>query len=125
MTTTTAQKVKNPTRRGDAVLIERTQHSFVIGEGSKETTDYVVMFVASATREGTVSKVADHSGSFAMPIPSYWGNGRHWIMTKQEVDVAGLLAAFEARTWPTGSTGRYPFSTFDDAKAFCSRFRTS
>lgn len=114
------------TRKGDVVLIERRQRTFTIGAGTTERTDYVVMLVSSASRDGTVTKVSDSFGDKGYAIPTYWDSSHRWILPASDIDVAGLLAAFEARAWPGERDyhhGRYPFDTFEEAKAFCAPFR--
>ena len=75
------EKIENPARKGDAVLIERTTRTYYNNGPSTEKTDYVFAMVASCKRDGSIATVKDSSTQTrGFPIPSYWGNGRRWVI---------------------------------------------
>ena len=122
MGATSVVKVTNPVRKGDAVLVQRSTRSYVIGSGASESVEWVPMLVASSTRSGEVKEVSDYAdGSYPHKLPSYW-DAKVWTVPVARCAVVAMLEAFASRTWPNSTTGSYPFSDFDEAAAFVRSF---
>lgn len=114
-------------RKGDAVLIEHTTTNYRINAPTRTVTSYSFHFVASATRDGVVKAVADGPDAQSVSLERTISAGRRWIIGQGQCDVAGLLAAFDARQWPgrdrrSYDHGRYPFASVDEAKDFARAF---
>lgn len=97
-------------RRGDVMVVEEKTRDYVIGEGSKERTEYKVYEVTSVSREGEPLKVRDLqwlTGERSVKIGNRVDrsmSGRRQIIPGDQLDVAGLSAALNARTYPNSTT---------------------
>lgn len=110
-----APKVKIPSRegkarRGDVMVVEEKTRDYVIGEGSKERTEYKVYEVTSVSREGEPLKVRDLqwlTSERSLKIGNRMDrafSGRRQIIPGDQLDVAGLSEALNARTYPNSTT---------------------
>jgi hypothetical protein len=88
-----------------------------------ERTSYVFGVVASATRDGVAKTCRSVvygddliAGGYAQQVNSRLVS-RFWVLSANDVDVAGVLRAAKAHHW-TGHPGQpMPFDSLDEAKA--------
>ena len=50
-------------KKGDVVVAEKTYETWTARYETRQTTKYLVRWVHSATRDGTVKELADHTGT--------------------------------------------------------------
>lgn len=89
-------------RRGDLVVIATTRRStrvrdFFVGEGN---TEYEIAEVTSVSRDGQVKEVRTVSLEAPVPLSRWHGLTQIWIVPRDRVDTAAVLAAARAHTWP-------------------------
>ena len=118
-------------RKGDLVLIERTEHCHWSLDARAEaraagrelpetTTAYTFGVVASATRDGVVKTWrpvgygADLvSGGYARPLLP---RERAYVIPAKTIDVTGVLRAAKEHHWPGHPDQPKPFDSLDEAK---------
>lgn len=113
-------------RKGDLVLVERTERSYVIGQPTTETTTYMFGVVHSATREGVV-KTWSPVGYGDQLLSDYGQqltrDQRAYVMPKADIDVSGVLGAAKAHHWPGHPGQPMPFDSIDAAKSAALPFK--
>ena len=113
-------------RKGDLVLIERTERSYVIGQPSTERTTYEFGVVHSATRDGVV-KTWSSLGYGDELVSSYGRQMTHreraYVMPKSDIDVAAVLGAAKAHHWPGHPGQPMPFDSVEEARELARPFR--
>lgn len=106
-------------RKGDLVLVERTEHVYYTDKPSTDRTTYEFGMVHSATREGVVKTWS--SLGYGEQLVSEYGRPltRHekaYMMPKAEIDVEAVLWAAKAHHWPGHETQPMPFDSFETAR---------
>jgi hypothetical protein len=113
-------------RKGDLVLIERTERSYVIGQPSTESTTYEFGVVHSATRDGIVKTWS--SLAYGDELIHDYGRPlthreRAYVMPKSDIDVTAVLEAAKAHHWPGHPGQPMPFDSIEEAKETARPFR--
>lgn len=113
-------------RKGDLVLVERTERSYVIGQPSTERTTYEFGVVHSATRDGVV-KTWSNIG-YGDELVSVYGRPltraeTTYVMPKSDINVTATLEAAKAHHWPGHPGQPMPFDSIDEAKDLARPFR--
>jgi hypothetical protein len=104
-------------RKGDLVLVEVLNRTYVIGAGTSERTEYRYGVVHSATRDGQIKTWSELG--FGDQLHSDYGQplrGRSWVLPKADVDVESVLKAAKAHHWPDHPGQPMPFDSFDAAR---------
>lgn len=111
------------TRRGDLVLIERTERTYGIGVPSTERITYSFGVVASATRDGVMKSwysVAYGDGDQS-PVSEYQqvltrNERAAYVVPKASIDVMAVMWAAKAHHWPDHPGQPMPFDSVDVAR---------
>ena len=107
-------------RKGDLVLVEITQRSYVIGRPSEESTTFHFGVVHSATRDGLIKTWS--SVGYGDELVSDYGRKlnrgeRAYVMPKASIDVDAVLRAAKDHHWPGHPGQPMPFDSIEDAKS--------
>lgn len=105
-------------RKGDLVLVERTERSYAIGQPTTERTTYTFGVVHSATREGVVKtwSPVGYGDQLVSDYGQQIGRDTAYVMPKSDIDVTGVLGAAKAHHWPGHPGQPQPFDSLDAAK---------
>lgn len=110
-------------RKGDLVLIERTERTYGIGVPTTESTTWSFGMVASAARDGVVKSYFSlaYGEGGESPVSEYQSvltrNERAaYVMPKASIDVAAVLWAAKAHHWPGHPTQPMPFDSVEEAR---------
>jgi hypothetical protein len=105
-------------RKGDLIVVERAERSYVIGQPSTETTTYHVGIVHSATREGDVKTwcALGYGDELVSPYGQTVKYARRWVMPAKEIDVDAALRAAKAHHWEGHPGQPKPFDSLDAVK---------
>jgi hypothetical protein len=106
-------------RKGDLVLVERTDRTYAIGKDNTARTTYHYGVVHSASRDGVVKTwsalgYGDDMVSDVGQKVSHRETVR--VMPRAEVDVDAVLHAAKAHHWPGHPGQPMPFDSFDEAR---------
>lgn len=106
-------------RKGDLIVVERTECDFVLGQPTERTT-YQLGMVASATREGVV-KSWFRPGYGDQLVNEYQSvlarNERAaYVVPKSGIDVAAVLTAAKDHHWPGHPGQPMPFDTVEEVR---------
>lgn len=106
-------------KKGDLVVIERTIRDYVAGQrGITERTDYVFGVVDKVNRDGVVQtyRTPGYGDELisANPMP-VMPREKARVLSAQTVDVAAVLAAAKAHTYPNSDTPM-PFKSLKEAQ---------
>lgn len=100
-------------RKGDLVVVEETSSSYVLGEGTRESTDVRVGVVTSTDRDGRVTGWSTNAdGSYPQKVTH---RQKTYKLEAERVDVPAAMQAARENRWPGGQEGR-PFSSVDAAR---------
>lgn len=113
-------------RKGDLVLVERTQRTYVIGQPTEERTTYHFGVVHSATRDGQVKTWS--SLGYGDQLVSEYGQKlstgeRTYVLPQAEIDVTAALTAAKAHHWPGHPGQPMPFDSLEEARDTVRPFR--
>lgn len=113
-------------RKGDLILVETVNSTYVIGQGRSESTEYRFGVVGSATRDGAVKTwlglaygESDLLADYAVPIRY----ARHWTGSAKDVDVEAVLRDAKAHHWPNHPGQPMAYATKKDALAVVRKHR--
>lgn len=104
-------------KRGDLVVIETEHIDYVIGQGCKKHSEFIIAVVTSITRAGVVKAVRPAGYSAPVEIGRMFGFRKAHLVPKARIDVPAAIATAEGHTWTgrPGDTTKY-YDTVDEAK---------
>lgn len=113
------EKVDNPARRGDLVVIERAERS-----AGLTSIRFDVMEVTSVRRDGMVkaARGLNSENDYAQPLGRIVGLQTWHLVAAALVDKAGLVAAVRAHHYPGYPGQLMSFNSIDEVKALVKPF---
>lgn len=110
----TAPRGSARARKGDLILVERTDRDYSAGTGAGvERISFHYGRVASADRDGVAKTYEDAYGGNPVPIKP---TDRVRVMSAENVDVDAVMEASRRHTYP-GTEQAKPFDSLEEAKA--------
>lgn len=116
---TVVEKVENPARRGDLVVVDRC----VWRDFQQAQHEYDVMEVTNVFRDGRVKAARALDSAYPQPLSRICGYERHHMVYARLIDKTAAVEAVLAHHWPGHPGLLKSFDSLDEVRDLLKSFK--